>query len=137
MTQWKTPQVVIDKFVPNQYVAACAQLAKNIRADDTIYLDYFSPSGYYNDGEGGSTSPQSTGIIYLNPNYRPVAGQSFSNINVYHDATLSFVLWSYTDKEPGSYNIYVTQSGRYKIAYLYTGGFLPPYAPTLDHNFDS
>ena len=130
MNKWETPKVLIDKFVPNQYVAACAGLVILSDPDNIIYLDFRhgGPNGSFDEGENATIS--SSGLVTIS---RPEPGsQTYSNIYVYHDRPYN------SGNRIGLYNLYVYQPGRdTSYAYLYQPGYLPDETPTPEHNFNS
>ena len=130
MNKWETPKVLIDKFVPNQYVAACAGLVILSDPDNTVYLDFRlgGPNGSYDRGERAVISDN--GTLIVDP-ARP-RNSIYNNIDVYSTSN-----YSQRTRIGGSYNLYIYQPGNYSYAYLYQSGYLPDQTPTPEHNFNS
>lgn len=152
MKKWNKPRVIIECFVPNEYVSTCSELSLDIDDEGLLFIDYYQPT-YYNYAERTTSSGSTNGkfTFYLNQVYSHTS-PLISNVTIYGRAAGGYR----TPNDGESYSIYINNPsqqlqlvnlGRYDIyiyqennsykGFIYKAGQGPETITDLSHNFSS
>lgn len=83
LEKWETPRVTIQEFEPNEYVAACWQIACSVGADGRVDQANPDPISGYNNGITHSHNSDKTGCGWADSQYIVEVSDGVFNVTEY------------------------------------------------------